>query len=140
MLARAYAAGVLTGWVTADEAFGQNPTFRAWLADRAVPFVLATRNDDVLTSPDGHRRQAKVLATLAGTVTAAAWERRSIGPGAHGERVYDWTAVRSTPPGCPTAGATGCWCAARPSPPTGKKIGSWRSTAAPRPRPPRCGS
>src|SRR5215218_1346408 len=56
MLARAYAAGVLTGatgssagsWVTADEAYGQNPTFRGWLADRQIPFVLATRNDDVL--------------------------------------------------------------------------------------------
>ena len=28
--------------------------------------MLATRNDDLLTSPDGHRRQAKVLATIAG--------------------------------------------------------------------------
>jgi hypothetical protein len=45
----------------------------------------------------GHRRQAKVLATLAGTVDdkrdRGGWERRSIGPGAHGERTYDWTVV-----------------------------------------------
>jgi SRSO17 transposase len=102
MLARAHAAGVLSGWVTADEAYGQNPTFRAWLADRRVPFVLATRNDDVLTSPDGHRRQAKVLATLAGTGDGGGWERRSIGPGAHGERVYDWTAVMLAPAGLPS--------------------------------------
>ncbi len=99
MLARAHAAGVLTGWVTADEAYGQNPTFRAWLADHGVPFVLATRNDDVLVSPDGHRRQAKVLATLAGR--DGGWERRSIGPGAHGERVYDWIAVTLDPAGLP---------------------------------------
>lgn len=33
MLARAYDAGVLTGWVTADEVYGQNPGFRRWLAD-----------------------------------------------------------------------------------------------------------
>jgi hypothetical protein len=65
--------------VTADEAYGQNPTFRGWLAERAVPFVLATRNDDVLVSPDGHRRQAEVLATIAGTA-ADGWERRSAGP------------------------------------------------------------
>jgi SRSO17 transposase len=101
MLARAHAAGILSGWVTADEAYGQNPTFRAWLADREVPFVLATRNDDVLISPDGHRRQAKVLATLAGTGDGGGWERRSIGPGAHGERVYDWTAVALDPAGLP---------------------------------------
>ena len=101
MLARAHAAGVLSGWVTADEAYGQNPTFRAWLADRRVPFVLATRNDDVLTSPDGHRRQAKVLATLAGNGDGGGWERRSIGPGAHGERIYDWTTVILDPAGLP---------------------------------------
>jgi SRSO17 transposase len=100
MLERALAAGVLSGWVSADEAYGQNPTFRAWLAAHQVPFVLATRNDDVLISPDGHRRQAKVLATIAGTA-AGGWERRSIGPGAHGERDYDWTAVALDTAGLP---------------------------------------
>ena len=100
MLERAHAAGVLAGWVSADEAYGQNPTFRGWLADHRVPFVLATRNDDVLVSPDGHRRQAKVLASIAGTA-AGGWERRSIGPGAHGERDYDWTAVALDPAGLP---------------------------------------
>ena len=90
MLARAHDAGVLHGWVTADEAFGQNRTFRSWLAARAVPFVLATRSDDKLTCPDGRRHQAKHLAALAG---AGAWERRSAGPGAHGERLYDWTVL-----------------------------------------------
>jgi hypothetical protein len=44
MLERAYASGVLTGWVTTDEADGQNRTFRGWLAAREVPHVLATRN------------------------------------------------------------------------------------------------
>jgi SRSO17 transposase len=99
MLARAHAAGALTGWVTADEAYGQNPTFRSWLADHEVPFVLATRNDDVLASPDGHRRQAKLLAAIAGR--GGGWERRSIGPGAHGERIYDWIAIILDPAGLP---------------------------------------
>ncbi len=90
MLARAHDAGVLHGWVTADEAFGQNRAFRAWLAARAVPFVLATRSDDTLTCPDGRRHQAKALTALVG---AGAWERRSAGPGAHGERLYDWTVL-----------------------------------------------
>jgi hypothetical protein len=51
--------------LTADEAYGQNPTFRRWLADRAVPFVLVTRSDDLLTCPDGRRHEAKALAGLA---------------------------------------------------------------------------
>jgi SRSO17 transposase len=107
MLNRAYQAKVLTSasWVTADEAYGQNPAFRDWLTAREIPFVLATRNDDLLTSPDGHRRQAKVLATIAGVgpdgQTGAGWERRSIGPGAHGERDYDWTAITLDTSGLP---------------------------------------
>lgn len=90
MLARAHDAGVVQGWVTADEAFGQNRTFRSWLATHEVPFVLATRSDDSLTCPDGRRHQAKGLAALAG---AGVWERRSAGPGAHGERLSDWTVL-----------------------------------------------
>ena len=90
MLARAHNAGVLQGWVTADEAFGQNRALRGWLAARSVPFVVATRSDDTLTCPDGRRHQAKNLVVLAG---ARAWERRSAGPGAHGERLYDWAVI-----------------------------------------------
>jgi SRSO17 transposase len=90
MLARAHDAGVLAGWVTADEAFGQNRVFRGWLAARGVPFVLATRSDDTLTCPDGRRHQARNLAALA---DSDAWERRSAGPGAHGQRLYDWTVL-----------------------------------------------
>ena len=106
MLERVEDAGRLSGWFTADEAFGQNPGLRDWLADHRVPYVLATRNDDLLTCPDGHREQAKVLATLAGIdgdgrIDPAAWERRSLGYGAHGERVYDWTAVALDPTGLP---------------------------------------
>ena len=127
--------------MTADEAYGQNPAFRAWLADRGVPFVLATRNDDLLTSPDGHRRPAKVLArSLAARRGAGGWERRSIGPGAHGERDYDWTAVALDPTGLPDG--WGHWLLVRRQvqPGEGKTIGSWRSTAAPALPPPRCAS
>lgn len=106
MLERLHTVGRLSGWFTADEAFGQNPGLRGWLAEHRVPYVLATRNDDLLTCPDGHRVPAKVLTTLAGVaadgrVDPAAWERRSLGYGAHGERVYDWTAVALHPAGLP---------------------------------------
>jgi len=107
MLGRVHDTGRLSGcWFTADEAFGQNPGLRDWLAEHRVPYVLATRNDDLLTCPDGHREQAKVLATLAGIdahgkVDPTAWERRSLGYGAHGERVYDWTAIALDPTGLP---------------------------------------
>jgi SRSO17 transposase len=98
MLARAHDAGVLTGWVTADEAYGQNRGFRDWLAAREVPFVVATRSDDLLSCPDGRRHEAKTLAALA---DQRAWERRSAGAGAHGERLYDWTVFALDPAGLP---------------------------------------
>lgn len=69
--------------MTADEAYGQNPAFRNWLMDREIPCVLVTRNDNLLISPDGHRRPAKVLATIVGVgpdgQAGTGWERRSMG-------------------------------------------------------------
>jgi SRSO17 transposase len=117
MLERAYDAGVLTGWVTADEAYGQNRRFREWPAAREVPFVLATRSDDLLTCPDGRRHEAKTLAALAGE---DAWERRSAGAGAHGERLYDWTVLTLDPAGMPVE--WGHWLLVRRqiTPPPGK--------------------
>lgn len=117
MLERALAAGVLSGWVTADEAYGQNPTFRRWLADRAVQFVLATRSDDLLTCPDGRRHEAKALAGLA---APHSWERRSVGDGAHGERLYDWTVFTLDAAGLPDG--WGHWLLVRRQigPPPGK--------------------
>jgi SRSO17 transposase len=117
MLERAHAAGVLAGWVTADEAYGQNRSFRDWLAVREVPFVLATRSDDVLTCPDGRRYEAKTLAGLAGP---GAWERRSAGAGAHGERLYDWAVFVLDTAGLPVG--WGHWLLVRRqiTPPPGK--------------------
>jgi hypothetical protein len=55
---RLHAAERCGGGFTAAEAFGQNPGLRDWLATRQVPYVLATRNDDLLGCPDGHRVRA----------------------------------------------------------------------------------
>jgi SRSO17 transposase len=117
MLERALAAGVLSGWVTADEAYGQNPGFRDWLARHEVSFVLATRSDDLLTCPDGRRHEAKTLAALA---DPHSWERRSAGDGAHGERLYDWTVLTLDPAGLPAG--WGHWLLVRRqiNPPPGK--------------------
>jgi SRSO17 transposase len=98
MLSRAQAAGVLTGWVTADEVYGQHHGFRDWLATHRVPFVLTTRSDDTLPLLGGRRRLARSLAT---EIPPAAWERRSAGAGAHGLRLYDWASVALDSAGLP---------------------------------------
>jgi hypothetical protein len=63
MLGRTHAAGVLTGWVTADEVYGQHRGLRDWLAAHQVPFVLATRSHDALPLPGRRRRLARLATT-----------------------------------------------------------------------------
>ena len=90
MLARALDAGVLFGWFTADEAYGQNPGLRSWLEEVDVSYVMATRKDQQVAS--GLFTTSRVDQMIA-RVPAGAWKRRSCGDGAHGPRVYDWVAV-----------------------------------------------
>jgi SRSO17 transposase len=90
MLARALDAGVLFGWFTADEAYGQNPGLRQWLEQVDVSYVMATRKDQQVAS--GLFTTSRVDQVIA-TVPARAWKRRSCGDGAHGPRVYDWVMV-----------------------------------------------
>ncbi|AVH54649.1 hypothetical protein C4B68_01090 [Streptomyces dengpaensis] len=53
MLQRAFDACVPFAWVTADEAYGQVKHLRAWLEERAVAHVLATKVNDTVTTTDG---------------------------------------------------------------------------------------
>ena len=87
MLQRAIDAGVPFRWVTADEVYGQVPYLRLWLEQRQIPYVLATRCDD--TAPGRDWREVVCVADLA-ALPAAKWKRISCGPGAHGQRFYDW--------------------------------------------------
>ena len=59
-----------------------------------MPYVLATRNDDLLTCPDGHREQAKVLATLAGVDAAGRVDPQRVGTAQPGLRRARGTGLR----------------------------------------------
>jgi SRSO17 transposase len=94
MIARAVAAGVPFGWVTADEAYGQVGRLRMWLEDHHLAHVLAVPKSQMVICMDlGQRRAHTVIADLAETD----WHRLSCGNGAHGQRLYDWTAVDIRP-------------------------------------------
>ncbi len=90
MLARAFDAGVPFAWVTADEAYGQAAYLRVWLEDRDAAHVLAFKSNDILITADAHQARA---AELIAALPARAWRRYSTGPGAHGERIYDWARI-----------------------------------------------
>jgi SRSO17 transposase len=94
MIARAVAAGVPFGWVTADEAYGQVGRLRMWLEDHNLAHVLAVPKSHMVISMDLRQRRAHaVIADLAD----ADWHRLSCGNGAHGQRLYDWAAVDIRP-------------------------------------------
>ena len=80
MLARALDAGVPAAWVTADEAYGKDGKFRAWLEQRRIGYVVAVPCDQAIAGRAGTSR-ADVLTAHA---QAKAWKRRSCGDGAKG--------------------------------------------------------
>jgi SRSO17 transposase len=89
MLARAVEAGVPFAWFTADEVYGQAPYLREWLEDHDVFYVLAIRCRDTLATAEGPQRADALIAALP----ARAWQRLSVGAGAHGPREYDWARI-----------------------------------------------
>lgn len=94
MLQRTIDAGVPFAWVTADEAYGQVKHTRFWLEQRKVAYVMATKvNDTVITTRWAEARVDELIAALP----RQRWKRLSGGPGAHGERVYDWARVAIRP-------------------------------------------
>src|SRR5262249_22565940 len=89
MLARALDAGVPAAWVTADEAYGKDHQFRAWLEARRIGYVVAVAASQALPGSTGTSR----AAVRAAHAPAQAWKRRSCGSGAKGPRLYDWAAA-----------------------------------------------
>jgi SRSO17 transposase len=94
MLQRALDANVPFAWVTADEAYGQVKHLRCWLEQRRIAHVLATKvNDTVVTTGCAETRVDALVAALP----RQRWKRISGGPGAHGQRLYDWARVAIRP-------------------------------------------
>jgi SRSO17 transposase len=94
MIERAVTAGIPFGWVTADEAYGDNGPLRSYLEGRGIAYVLAVACAHVLATPAGGRR----ADALAAKLPKRAWQRMSCGDGAKGERRYDWALVASVRP------------------------------------------
>jgi SRSO17 transposase len=90
MIGRALDAGGPFAWFTADEVYGQAEYLHAWLEDRDVSYVLAIRRSDTLTTPAGEQRADALIAAAP----ARAWQRLSVGAGAHGPREFAWARIQ----------------------------------------------
>jgi len=89
MLGRALDAGVPASWVTADEAYGRDGKFRAWLEARRVGYVVAVDSRQAVPGSAGTSR----AGALAAHAPDQAWKRRSCGDGSTGPRVFGWAAA-----------------------------------------------
>ena len=97
LLERAVAAGVPFRWVTGDEVYGNSRDLRLWLESAGVPHVLAIKSNEKLgVLTDKGPRQVRA-DQLASQVEESGWVRLSVGNGAKGPRVYDWTRVGIRP-------------------------------------------
>jgi SRSO17 transposase len=92
MIGRAMDAGVPAQWVAADEVYGADPGLRADLEARQVGYVLAIGCDRRVPTAAGPMR----ADVLAARLPHRAWQRLSVGPGAKGQRYYDWAWVDLT--------------------------------------------
>ncbi len=86
MLGRALDAGMPAAWVTADEAYGKEGSFRSWLEQRRISYVVAVPKSQAVAG----KSRADVLTAHA---PDQAWKRRSCGNGSKGPRVCDWAAA-----------------------------------------------
>lgn len=91
MLDRAFAAGIEVNWVTADEVYGSDTTFRRKLERRKQGYVVEVRSNVGLWEvQDGVIGRVTVPQRVA-RLPEDAWVRLSAGDGAKGPRLYDWT-------------------------------------------------
>ena len=87
---RALPSPLPIAWVTADAAYGQDNRFRRMLETSGVGYVLAVPKSQF--SLAGPR-----IDMVFEQAPDQAWERRSCGAGAKGQREYDWAAVQLRP-------------------------------------------
>lgn len=80
MIERFLGAEHQVGWVTGDEAA---------LEERGLGYVLAVACSTEVTTGAGTFR----ANALAWKVPKRAWQKRSAGPGAKGQRFYDWAVI-----------------------------------------------
>jgi len=98
MLERALDGGVPAAWVTADEVYGGDGSFRRALEERGQAYVLAVKRTQAVSTfppsqPIGYWHADALIAVQA----AEDWQQLSCGDGAQGERIYDWLSLLLRP-------------------------------------------
>jgi SRSO17 transposase len=98
MLERALeAGGAPAGWVTADEAYGQDHKFRLYLEKRRIGYVVAVPRSQSLGPGIGYGNSGSRADAVTTDAPPEAWKKLSAGDGAKGPRLYDWAMATLEP-------------------------------------------
>jgi SRSO17 transposase len=89
MITDAMEADLSAGWVAGDEVYGADPELRAAIAARGLGYVLGIGSNRIVTTAAGTER----VDVLARSLPRRAWQRRSAGTGAKGQRWYSWALI-----------------------------------------------
>jgi SRSO17 transposase len=110
MLERALEAGdAPVGWVTADEAYGQDHKFRRYLEKRRIGYVVAVPKSQSLGPGIGYGNSGSRADAVTADAPSEAWKRLSAGEGTKGPRLYDWAMATLEPhPDDDLGGTGGC--------------------------------
>ena len=95
MITRALDAGVPARWVTGDEVYGDDPGLRATAARNAASATCWPSPATTASATDAGSQSAPT--SWPRDLPARAWQRRRAGPGAKGQRWYDWAWIAHRP-------------------------------------------
>jgi SRSO17 transposase len=92
MITAALDAGMPAGAVAGDEVYGADPELRQTLQQRGIGYVLGIGANRTVTTGAGAER----VDVLTQSLPRRAWQRRSVGMGAKGQRWYSWALIDIT--------------------------------------------
>lgn len=92
MITAALDAGMPAGAVAGDEVYGADPELRQTLQQRGIGYVLGIGANRTVSTGAGAER----VDVLTGSLPRRAWQHRSVGMGAKGQRWYSWALIDIT--------------------------------------------
>lgn len=87
MLTRIFATDIAVAWVAGDSVYGNNRQLRMFLQDNYRAYVLSVSGNEYV-SKGGQQHKVNVILK---DLPDQEWQRISVGDGAKGPRIYDWT-------------------------------------------------
>ena len=93
-------------WVAADEVYGRDGAFRAFLQQRRLPYAVAVQANQTILARPGWRHAARLVERAA---AEADWAELPAGPSQLGSRTWQWWVRRIPDPDPEAEAGDGAW-------------------------------